>query len=226
MSNVGIEQSVSVSLTNPAPRSILSGNNLPRVSSLSKASDRIPVLSAFEVKCLLLQISYMETGSNVAAIDGDRLGQYATSEYLLKKYGYKDDLGWTGLDGVDEQSIFLDTPSVQDKILETYIVENYTKLIQADAIRANDTKAVVAGMLAVAYQFQDAENPSLIQTGTISNEVLSLIQNEANSNYNVVKAKIWRDNGNQQDSKNRPAGLFFNAGKYAIQNLAANYTNT
>lgn len=224
--NIGITQAASAPIINPAPRTVLTGNNLPRTSGLTKVNNSIPALNSFEVKCLLLQISYMETSSNIAAVSGDRLGQYHVTEYLLEKYGYLDSNGWTGLDGIDEEELFLDSSSIQDKIMLRFISETYPKLIQTGALRANDTKEIVAGMLAVAYQFQDAENPNLVQSGMVNNEILALLKNESNSNYNCVKAQIWRDRGFQQDSLGRPGSMFFQAGKYAVQNLAADYTES
>lgn len=224
--DTGIFASAAQPIYKPAPRSLLTSNNAPRTSSLTKINDNIIVLNAFEVKCLLLQISYMETESNAASVSGDRLGQYLVSPYLLESYGYKDNTledQWTGLDGVDSEELFLQVPSIQDKIMLRFIKENYNKLIQANAIRENDTKTVIAGMLAVAYQFQDAQVNSGVSTTNISNNVLAQIQLQSNYNYNAIKAQIWRDNGGQYDSLGRPAHLFFNAGKYAIQNLAADY---
>jgi len=224
--NIGLIEAAQVPLLRPAPRSVISSNNAPRTTSLTKLDENILVLNAFEIKCLLQQISYMETGSNIQAISGDRLGKYLISDFLLKEYAYKDDIGWTGLDGIDTQELFLNSSSVQDKIMINFFADYYVKLIKSGAIKAGDTKSVIAGMLAVAYQFQDIENTSTIQTDKIANTLLVQIKKESNFAYKAVKTEIWRNYGKQQDSLGRPAGLFFNAGKYAIQNLAADFTES
>lgn len=221
--DIGIITSAQEPLLLKAPRSVLVGNNLPRTTSISAADSGISALTAFEVKCIMLQISYMETGSNIGAVNGDRLGQYLVSDFVLKKYGYKDDSDWTNLDGIDTQELFLENAAIQNKVMQLFFDDNYEKLIQSGAIRENDSKAVIAGILALSYQFQDAENPTIIQTKKINNAVFDLIINEANNNYNAVKCQIWRDQGGQQDSQGRSGSLFFNAGKYAVQNLAADY---
>ena len=82
--NIGINQAAQQPLLKSAPRSTLTSNNAPRTSDISKVNDTILTLSAFEVKCLMLQIAYMESDSNVSVISGDRLGQYHLSDYLLK----------------------------------------------------------------------------------------------------------------------------------------------
>jgi hypothetical protein len=224
--NIGINQANQQPLIKQAPRSLLTSNVAPRTTSLTKFDNNIFTLNSFEIKCIMLQIAYMESDSNSAAVFGDRLGQYHVSDYLLKKYGYKDESGWTGLDGIDTETLFLETPAIQDKIMMMFFNDNYPKLIQTGAIRHNDSKSIVAGILAVSYQFQDVENPNIGSNDKVANNVLAEIKQQSNFNYNAIKAQIWRDDGGQEDILGRPAGLFFNAGKYAIQNLAADYTLT
>lgn len=224
--NTGIVQANQQPLIKQAPRTLLTSNVAPRTTSLSKFDNDVITLNSFEIRCVMLQVAYMESDSNSAAVFGDRLGQYHISEYVLKKYGYKDDLGWTGLDGIDTETLFLETPAIQDKIMMMFFDDNYPKLIQTGAIRTNDTKSTIAGMLAVSYQFQDVENPNIGANDKVANNILAEIRQQSNYNYNAIKAQIWRDNGGQQDTLGRSAGLFFNAGKYAIQNLAADYTIT
>lgn len=217
----GITTAALTPLINSAPRTLLDDAEAPFGATISKINDNIPTLTKFETKCLMIQLAYMESSNNKQLVTGTRYGKYQITEYILKKYGYLDDSGWTGLDGIDEQSLFLDNTSIQDKVVSQFLEENYIKLIRAGAIREQDTKDIVAGMLAVSYQFQDAENPDIIKLEKISNNILSLIKNEVNSNYGATKAKIWRDEGTQTDSRGNPGALYFNAGKYAIQNLAA-----
>jgi hypothetical protein len=224
--NTGINQANQQPLIKQASRSLLTSNVTPKTTSLTKFDNNIFTLNSFEVKCIMIQIAYMESDANSSAVFGDRLGKYHISDYLLKKYGYKDESGWTGLDGIDTETLFLETPAIQDKIMMRFFDDNYPKLIQTGAIRQSDAKSTVAGMLAVSYQFQDVENPNIGSNDKVANNVLAEIKQQSNFNYNAIKAQIWRDNGSQEDILGRSAGLFFNAGKYAIQNLAADYTIT
>jgi hypothetical protein len=218
--------------------------------------------------------------------------------------------------------------------MEKFIVDQYQALIKNGGIQKNDSKETVAGMIATAYQFQDA-NPSLSDAtgalnllntsdlvgsaGSLSNSlgsslsfgsgatqstidsqlsgsgVLSSAQTVLNQNPTSLlsktgnstdkalpaalqkivdqskasvesakaalspqltqmqafakkqaaqvdvsklkssatelatsipanKAKEWRLKGKEKDSQGRPGSLFFNAGRYAIQVLAADVT--
>jgi hypothetical protein len=217
----GIDKAAETPLINKAPRSLLLDADAPYGSTITKINNNIPTLTKFETKCLMIQLAYMESESNVAAVTATKFGKYQATDYLLQKYEYRDSNGWTGLDGVDTDDVFLASSKIQDKITQRFLEESYSKLISAGAIQENDTKDIVAGMLAVAYQFQDAENPDVIKLDKISNNILYTIKTEVNSNYAAVKSKLWRDNGDQVDSSGRPGGLYFNSGRYAIQNLAA-----
>jgi hypothetical protein len=225
--NVGIEKAAGTPLISLAPRSLIVESDITYISSLTRLNANIPILSKFETKCLMVQIAYMESKNDPTLVVGSNYGKYQVSNYILEKYNYKDSTGvWTGLDGIDTEALFLDSPKVQDKIMAQFFEENYTKLIRTKAIRENDTKEIIAGMLSVAYQFQDAENQTIIKLEKISNDVLASIANEANSNYTAMKTKIWREYGLEIDSKGRPGGIYYNAGKYAIQNLAADVIET
>jgi hypothetical protein len=85
------------------------------------------------------------------------LGRYAVHEKTLKNYGYLSNTGtYLGKDGINSRVDFWFDNAVQDRIMERFILEQYPALIKVNAIRENDSKETVAGMLAVAYQFQDA----------------------------------------------------------------------
>lgn len=219
--NEGITKAAVTPLVDKAPRSLLLDADAPYGVTITKVNDNIPTLTKFETKCLMLQLAYIESQYDSTAITSNKFGKYQVTDYLLQKYEYRDSNGWTGLDGVDTDDVFLASSKIQDKIMQRFLEDIYPKLISSGAIQQSDTKDIVAGMLAVAYQFQDAENPDIIKLDSIANSVLSSIKNEVNSNYTAIKAKIWRDNGDQIDSSGRPGGLYFNAGRYAVQNLAA-----
>lgn len=217
----GIDKAAATPLIDKAPRSLLLDADAPYGLTITKINNNIPTLTKFETKCLMIQLAYTESQYDTTAVTSTKFGKYQVTNYLLQKYEYKDSNGWTGLDGVDTDDVFLASSKIQDKIMQRFVEENYSKLISAGAIQENDTKDIVAGMLAVSYQFQDAESPDVINLDKISNSILSSIKNEVNINYAAVKAKLWRDNGDLLDSSGRPGGLYFNAGRYAIQNLAA-----
>jgi hypothetical protein len=146
-----------------------------------------------------------------------KLGKYQNSDYLLTRYGYKNSDGsWAAKDGVDSNEVFLAATEVQDSIMGTFLQEQYSELIKQGAIRDGDSKETVAGMLALAYQYQDLGNPALKQNlyntdGTVNIE-----------NYSIAtRSNVWRETGQTVDSQGRPGHIYFNAGRYAIRTLGA-----
>jgi hypothetical protein len=106
----------------------------------------------------------METAGDSTYNTPPRIGKYAVHNKTLINYGYKFSNGaaYTGKDGVTTEIEFTFDTNVQDRIMEKFLLNQYQACIKSGAIKDNDTKEVVAGILAVAYQFQDA-NPSLQQ---------------------------------------------------------------
>jgi hypothetical protein len=219
----GISNAYKFPSLNLASRSALLGENVPYGALLTKVKDTIPVLSRFEMRCIMIQLSYMESQNNNLLVSGNYYGRYQVSEFILKKYGYKNDVDWTGIDGVDTQELFLSSIGLQDKIMVRFLEESYVSLIRGGAIQDNDSTEIVAGMLAVNYQFQDAEDPQLIKLDPIANNQLALLKDTVNNNYSAAKVKIWREAGDQVDTKGRNGSLYFNAGRYAVKTLAADY---
>jgi hypothetical protein len=146
-----------------------------------------------------------------------QLGKYQISNYLLTRYGYKNADGtWATKDGVDSNEIFLQALEVQDSIMTTFMQENYQDLVKQGAIRNGDSKETVAGMLALAYQYQDLGNPQLKQNVFNKDGTVNL------ENYSIAsRANTWRETGQTVDSKGRPGHIYFNAGRYAIRTLGA-----
>ena len=72
-------------------------------------------------------------------------------------YGYLIENGevWTNKDGIDSIATFLSNQAVQDGIMERYLTEQYKACIDAGVIEVGDTGDTIAGILAVAHQFQD-----------------------------------------------------------------------
>ncbi len=146
-----------------------------------------------------------------------KLGKYQTTEWLLTKLGYKNPDGtWKTKDGVDTNDIFLAATEVQDDILNNFIQEQYVELIKSGAIRDGDSKDIIAGMLALAYQYQDLGNPELNQKANNADGTINL------ENYSIAtKCNVWRNTGKTVDSQGRPGHIYFNGGRYAIQTLGA-----
>jgi hypothetical protein len=73
-----------------------------------------------------------------------------------------------------------------------------------------------AGMMSLAYQYQDLGNPALKQNVYNSDGTINL------ENYSIAaRANVWRETGSTVDSQGRPGHIYFNAGRYAIRNLGA-----
>lgn len=146
-----------------------------------------------------------------------KLGKYQTSQWMLIKYGYLENSGaWKSTDGVDSNEIFLTAPAVQDNIVANFLKQQYVELIKAGALREGDDKETVAGMLALAYQYQDLGNPQLKQNVYNTDGTLNL------ENYSIAsRANVWRTTGQTVDSQGRPGHIYFNGGRYAIRNLGA-----
>lgn len=146
-----------------------------------------------------------------------KLGKYQTSEWLLIQDGYKNADGtWKAKDGVDSNDVFLESSDVQDEIVGNFMQKQYAELIKVGAIREGDSKDIIAGMLALAYQYQDLGNPALNQKIYNTDGTINL------QNYSIAtKCNVWRNTGQTVDSQNRPGHIYFNGGRYAIRTLGA-----
>lgn len=146
-----------------------------------------------------------------------KLGRYQISQWLLISQGYlAADGSWTGKNGIDSSEVFLGASGVQDSIMREFFQTQYVELIKAGALRIDDSKEIVSGMLALAYQYQDLGNPQFNQSIYNSNGTINL------ETYSIAtKANVWRNTGQTLDSQARPGHIYFNGGKYAIGNLGA-----
>lgn len=162
--NLGIEQARKDPFSKGAPRDLLDAPDAPIGAPTPKVKASIPTLRESDVKALMVQIAFMETNNDSTYNSPPRIGRYAVHNKTLINYGYKFSNGaaYTGKDGVTTEVEFTFDTNVQDRIMEKFLLNQYQACIKSGAIKEYDTKEVVAGMLAVAYQFQDA-NPSLQQ---------------------------------------------------------------
>jgi hypothetical protein len=166
---------------------------------------------------ILLGSNHTVSGAINFNVSSLKLGKYQNSDYLLTRYGYKNSDGsWATKDGVDSNEVFLAAAEVQDNIMNTFLQEQYQELIKQGAIRDGDSKETVAGMLALAYQYQDLGNPQLKQNVYNTDGTVNL------ENYSIAsRANVWRENGQTVDSQGRPGHIYFNGGRYAIRTLGA-----
>ena len=162
--NVGPEEARQQPFSQGAPRILLDDSAAPIGAPTPKVKSTIPTLRESDVKALMVQIAFMETNNDSTYNEPPRIGRYAVHNKTLINYGYKFSNGaaFTGKDGVTSEVEFTFDVNVQDRIMEKFLLNQYNACIKSGAIKEYDTKEVVAGMLAVAYQFQDA-NPSLQQ---------------------------------------------------------------
>ena len=313
----------SLSSNQKALRESLGLPTAPRGILLKRVHKDIPGLMRGDVKSLMVEIAQLETGNNESYNQNNRYGKYAIHKNTLINYGYLSDDGtaWLGVEGIQSAANFIASTKLQDRIMERFISEQYHTGIKVGAIKPNDGLDTVAGMLAVAYQFQDyiysttsydtsylvsrganlvtqlsntlntlgyanvaynhyvesnigpiatdyrqnsiSTNPSMSEKrlwpiiediNDTSIKTVSVVQTALASNIEGLakqraivtaresigsfstklqniyanlpanRAKEWREAGNVNDSQNRPGALFFNAGKYAINNLGAGVT--
>ena len=171
------DQGIIVAKQSPPTDSLVPQRNLglpgaPLGVAIESIKSGIPGLRRSSVKALMAQIAFMETGNNLAYSVGPRFGRYAVHIKTLINYGYIIENGevWTNKDGIDSIATFLSNQAVQDGIMERYLVEQYKACIDAGVIEVGDTGDTIAGILAVAHQFQD--HISTYRTSfTIPNEV-------------------------------------------------------
>ena len=332
--NLGPEQARQDPFSQGAPRGLLDDPAAPIGAPTPKVKSTIPTLRESDVKAIMVQIAFMETNNDSTYNQPPRIGRYAVHNKTLINYGYKFSNGaaFTGKDGVTSEIEFTFDVNVQDRIMEKFLLNQYNACIKSGAIKEYDTKEVVAGILAVSYQFQDA-NPSLQQglssiTGLMGTDTSGLqsatsglagslggllntaaapiqaaqklvesgissvaqglqsalpkisvgkggasidkqavtgiptitdtatkttesvkaaldptLQGSAkqlktaaakvdvsklkaagddfSNSLPATKAKDWRQKGKEKDSKGRPGSLFYNAGRFAVQNLGA-----
>lgn len=169
---------------------------------------------------IILASNHAVSGDINFTVSPLKLGKYQNSQWLLEQLGYINSDGtWKAKDGVDSNEIFALAPGVQDAIMRDYLQKQYSDLIKAGAIRPNDNKEIVSGMLALAYQFQDLGNPQLNEDKFNADGTIDL------TNFSIgTKANVWRNTGQVVDSQKRPGHIYFNAGRYAIRTLGADTT--
>ena len=196
--NDGIEKAKGVPVVKAVGKSALTRSDAPLGLVIPPYADDYPRLGKFEVRCVMLQIAYMESEFNHSLQIGDYYGRYKVNKRLLKKYGFLDDAeNWTGLNDIQDSDAFLSSAGLQDLIMQDFLEESYTRLCRINGIRPSDTPDIAAGMLVLAYAFRDHHDPHRI-------------------------AAHWRNTGTSEDDARKPGTVYFNAGRYALTSLALN----
>ena len=174
-------------------------------------SDKIGPLSPIQVKAIMTQLAWAESGLDYTKrelVRGNYLGRYqfgaaalTTLGYIKKDYLAKYEtkavtygLAWTGKDQISSLQDWLRSPGTQEKVMFQYLTFNYKILIDTGAIKKGDDVCTVAGMLATAH---------LLGAGG---------------------AKIWRNTGLGRDQNQTAGETYYNMGRYAIDFLAKAFT--
>ena len=160
ITNTGPDAAITQTFTQGVNRIILDQPDIPKGTSIIRINENIPVLLQNEVRALMVQIGYIASNweSTKTNYDTGQLGRYQVTKRTLINYGYRftGNTDFTGKDGISFDTEFLFDANVQDRVMERFIQDQYRALIKVGAIRDFDSKEYVAGMIAVAYQFQDA----------------------------------------------------------------------
>jgi len=207
MADIGILSAGNVALSSEqiAPREILGLASSPSGVQLKRININIPGLLKSSVKALMIELSYLETGNDATYNQDDRYGKYAVHKNTLINYGYlnADGTTWEGLEGIEETDDFLLSPRLQDRIMERFLMEQYTAGIKAGSIKENDSASTVAGMLAVAYQFQDyTYSSSSYDSSYLVSTAANLSLNLSNTLSYLGYANVARSHYDNSDLSN------------------------
>ena len=166
--NQGPEKAENDIFSKGVNRAILDLPDSPIGAPTIKVNDKVPILLQSEVRALMCQIGFIETDWVTEYYASPKFGRYGVHTKTLTYYEYLDKSGnWTGKEGITSDADFIFDSNVQDRVMEKFIQDQYAALIRNKGIRDFDTKETIAGMIAVAYQFQDA-NPSLSSLNAIT----------------------------------------------------------
>lgn len=214
----GPDSAKGLPVQSPAPASEMAAATAPNPAAIAAANSSTPGLLSNQVKALLVEIGFAESGSNYSKIDEpqQRVGKYQINGLLLKEYGYTNSSKnlftsstWTGKDGVTSANGWLANTGVQDRVMEQIINDYYKTMTTQQSIRIGDDVCTVAGMLATAYFFRD------FTMGVTAGSPTSM-------------AKFWRDQATQTNKQGVSGKVPYNQGRYAIDVLSvlADIANT
>jgi hypothetical protein len=162
-----------VETDDPGPANATSGGvSNPEATSIMKdprASQSLGGLGKLNPKQLTgvkVQLSKNASGHDYTIESMDyKLGKYGIYPEILATLGYlKQDAvssqkgksinistNWTGKDSINNKEDFKNSPSIQEKIMDQILKNNYKTLVKINGIKETDSPATEGGMLAVAY---------------------------------------------------------------------------
>jgi hypothetical protein len=197
----------------PAPISAMTSRYAPRPDGCPPPNATIPGLLPLQLRAILVQIGWAESGYEAGdplIIDYNKIdagagyiGGYQINGALLQQFGYVTNssdifstLSWTGKDGIYSVTDWLNHMGIQEYVMEQILQQYYTDLVNQRAIKPGDDVVTVAGMVAAAYFFRDAES-------------------------GAVQAGAWRNQAVQTNNQGQPGYIGYNWGRYAIEVLVA-----
>lgn len=168
-------------------------------------------LSQYQVKCLMAQIAFSESGWNYRAKNSlNYVGRYQTGAAALVDMGYikmdyfkqfrngavNQPASWTGKDGITSLEDYFNNKAVQESVMYNLLQANYKTLVRIGGIKQGDDLCTVAGVLQVAH---------LLGAGG---------------------AKNWRLSAGGADANGTDGATYFNKARYAIDVLSSQGTAT
>lgn len=198
----GIAAALGQSVSKGLPKEWLGKSTAPNPAS------GVGPLSQYQMKCIMSQIAYTESGWKYDIVEvarGNYLGRYQLGAAALAQFGYikndylkqystkavNFDAAWTGKDNINSKQDYLNSPSVQESAMLQLVTANYNTLVRIGAIKSTDDICTVAGMITASH---------LLGAGG---------------------AKNWRNTGGGADANGTTGAMYFNRGRYAVDVLAA-----
>ena len=179
INEIGNEPIAEPSTSTPAPAG--STGSVPNVSpvlgkqpNISEAINNQPdpskgvgSLTKEETKALMASISASESGGDYRAVNSiGYSGRYQFGMAALEDLGYVKKGSWakykrnkalslpevwTGKDGISSQEDWLNSPGVQESVMERNLERNYQTLVRLKVINGSTDSGQVAGLLKVAH---------------------------------------------------------------------------
>ena len=99
-----------------------------------------------------------------------------------------------------------------------------TATIKQQAVTTQASTASTAVVNSLSPDLSQAQALAKKSAASVEVQKLKASASDFASSLPAAKAKDWRLSGTAQDSQKRPGSMYYNAGKYAIQVLAADIT--
>ncbi len=181
----------------------------PPLRKQPEAKTTVGNLSKEQMTALMAQIGNSENGGSYSKDTNQNsfVGKYQMGYAALIGLGYvkssvannaqlNNPNSWTGKDGIDSKTAFLNNGPVQESAMEALLKSNYSRLSQNGTITAADSPETVGGILMVAHLLGPNE-------GTPERP----------------GAAGWRKGKGGADAKGTTGDIYFQTGKYAVSQL-------